>query len=273
MAIIAISRQMGSEGYTVAAAVARALNYDYVDRQILLRAAKAYDVPEARLAQVAERQLSGWQAFDEERLRYRTFLDAAYYGFAEKDNVVTAGRGIATLVHGVSHALRIRIIAPFEVRVARTMKKENLDHAKAVRRVHEYDQDVTARIAYLFGPAWMIPENYDLVINTAREDPALYADMVVSVASHPGFRATPESTQFIKNLSLAAQVRAAIANDAQTRTTHLEATADKGHVSLQGPIWDVAVRDAVLRVAKEVPGVVSVSCEGVVISRFRSLMG
>jgi cytidylate kinase len=273
MAIIAISRQMGSEGYTIAAAVAQALNYDYVDRQILLRAAKAYDVPEARLADVAERQVSGWQAFDEERLRYRTFLDAAYYKFAERDNVVTAGRGIATLVRGVSHALRIRIIAPFEVRVARTMKKENLDHAKAARRVHEYDQDVTARIAYLFGPAWMIPENYDLVINTVRDDPALYAEMVVSVASHPRFRATPESTQFIKNLSLAAQVRAAIAQNARTGTIHLEAMADKGHVSLQGPVRDAAVRDAAVRVARAVPGVVSVSCEGAVVSRFRSLIG
>lgn len=273
MAIIAISRQMGSGGYTIAAAAAKALNYDYVDRQMIVNAAKAFDVRAADLAQVAEQHLSGWQAFNEEKLRYRTFLDAAYYKFAEKDNVVTAGRGIATLVHGVSHALRIRIIAPFEVRVARTMKKENLDHAKATRKVHAYDEDVTARIAYLFGPAWMIPENYDLVINTAYDDPALYTDMVVSVASHPRFRATPESTQMIKNRSLAAQVRAAIAQNADTRTTHLEATADNGHVSLKGPVWNVAIRDAVMRVAQEVPGVLSLSCEEVVISRFHSLLG
>jgi cytidylate kinase len=273
MAIIAISRQMGSGGYTIAAAAAKALNYDYVDRQILLRAAKAYDVPEARLAQTAERQLAGWQAFDEERARYRTFLDAAYYTFAEKDNVVTAGRGIATLVRGVSHAVRIRIIAPFEVRVARTMKKEHVDHARATRWVREYDQDVTARIAYLFGPAWMIPENYDLVINTARDHPALYTDMVVSVASHPSFRATPESTQLVRNLSLAAQVRAAIAQSPETKAVHLEAIADAGRVSLQGPVWNIGARDAALRIAQGVPGVLSVSCEGVVVSRFHSLIG
>ncbi len=273
MAIIAISRQMGSGGYTIAAAVAKALNYDYVDRQMVVNAANAYDVRAEALAQVAEQHLSGWQAFNEEKLRYRTFLDAAYYKFAEKDNVVTAGRGIATLVHGISHALRIRIIAPLDVRVARTMKKENLDHAKATHRVHQYDQDVTARIGYLFGPAWMIPENYDLVINTAHDDPALYTDMVVSVASHPRFRATPESTQLVKDRSLAAQVRAALAQNAHTRTTHLEATADKGHVSLKGPVWNVAVRDAVMSVAKEVSGVLSVSGEEVAISRFHSLLG
>jgi hypothetical protein len=139
--------------------------------------------------------------------------------------------------------------------------------------VHQYDRDVTARIGYLFGPAWMFPENYDLVINTVHDDPALYADIVVSFASHPRFRATPESTQVIKDRSLAAQVRCAIAQNADTRTAHLDATADKGHVSLKGPVWDAAVRDGALRVAKEVPGVLSVSGENVMISHFRSLLG
>ena len=273
MAIIAISRQMGSQGYTIAAAVAKALNYDYVDRQMIVNAAKAYDVRPANWAQVAYRHLSGWQAVNDETLRYRTFLDTAYYKVAEKDNVVTVGRGIATLVHGISHALRIRIIAPLEVRVARTMEKENLDHAKATHRVHQYDRDVTARIGYLFGPAWMFPENYDLVINTVYDDPALYADIVVSLASHPRFRATPESLQVIKDRSLAAQVRCAIAQNADTWTAHLDATADKGHVSLKGPVWDAAVRDEALRVAKGVPGVFSVSGEDVVVSHFRSLLG
>jgi len=58
MAIIAISRQMGSGGYTIAAAVAKALGYEYADRQMIANAAKAYDVPETAIAEVAERRLS-----------------------------------------------------------------------------------------------------------------------------------------------------------------------------------------------------------------------
>ena len=97
--------------------------------------------------------------------------------------------------------------------------------------------------------------------------------LVVALASHPRFRPTPESTQLIKDRSLAAQVRASIAQNDQTRATHLEATADKGHVSLKGPVWSAAIRDEVMRVAKQVPGVLSVSDEEVVISRFHSLLG
>jgi cytidylate kinase len=271
MAIIAISRQMGSGGYTIAAAVAKILKYDYADRQMIIDAAKAFEVPEAKIAEAAERRLSGWQRFDEERIRYRIFLDAAFFAIAERDNVVTAGRGIASLVRGLSHALRIRIIAPFEVRVERIMKKEGLDHAKAAHKIREYDRDVVARISYLFGPEWLLPENYDVVINTVRDDPALYADMVASLAAHPRFVPTPESTQMIRNLSLAAQVRAAIAKDPQTQAAlHVEVTADKGHVSLKGSVRHAAIRDAVANVAREVPGVVGVSSEQVLVSFYHA---
>ena len=52
MTIVAISREMGSGGYEVGAAVAKALNFEYVDRQILLQAAHAHGVPEEKIAVV-----------------------------------------------------------------------------------------------------------------------------------------------------------------------------------------------------------------------------
>lgn len=266
MAIIAISRQMGSGGYSIAAGAAKALGYEYADREILMRAAKAYEVPETEIAKVAERPLSPWQRFDQEKLRYRTFLDAAYFAIAEKDNVVTAARGNASLVRGVRHALRIRIIAPFETRVERIMKKENLDHSHAAARIRDYDREITARIAYLFGPEWAVPENYDLVINTLRDDPQVYADMVIALARHPSFQATPESLQQLKNLSLAAQVRAAMAKHQDTQSIFPDVTADKGHVMLRGTVRHPQVRDALAGVAGSVPGVSSVSTDLIQIS-------
>lgn len=263
MAIIAISRQLGSGGYTIAAAVAKALGYEYADREIIMKAAKDYEVPEAEVATVAGRRLTLWEHFDEGKLRTQTFIHAAYYAIAEKDNVVTAGRGIASLVGGIPHALRVRIIAPFETRVDRVMRKEGLDRTQAVSVVKAYDREVAARIAYLFGPEWDIPENYDLVLNTVRQDPQLYADMVIAVASHPRFRATPESLQQVKDLSLAARVRATLAKHPETRHLYLEVTSDKGHVSVRGAVRHQPARERIAQVAQEVPGVQSVSCEAV----------
>ena len=268
MTIIAISQEMGSCGYAIAATVAKALNYDYVDRQMIVDAAEA-DVLEAAIAEVADRRLSAWQRFNEEKIRYRALLDAAFFGFAEKDNVVTAGRRLAALVQGVSHAVRVRVIAPFEVRVERIMKHDHLDHGKAVHKIWEYDRDITARISSLFGPEWLLPESYDLMINTVRDEPALYADMVTAFASYPRFVATPASTQLVRNLSLAARVRAVLARNLHTRSgVRLEVTADNGHVTLKGSIRHVSVQDALLTAVKDVPGVLSVSCEAVGVSRF-----
>jgi hypothetical protein len=82
----------------------------------MVNAAEA-SVLDAAIAEAGERRLSAWQRFNEEKIRYRTSLEAAFFGCVEKDNVVTAGRRIGALVPGVSHAVRVRIIVPFEVRV------------------------------------------------------------------------------------------------------------------------------------------------------------
>jgi hypothetical protein len=102
MTIVAISREMGSGGYEIGAAVAKALHFEYVDRQILLQAAHAHGVPEAKLVDVVERRLSLWERFDTERRRYLTFLEAAYYAFAERGNLVTASRSGPFFVRDVT---------------------------------------------------------------------------------------------------------------------------------------------------------------------------
>ena len=267
MTIVAVSREMGSGGYEIAAAAAGALNFEYVDRQILLQAAKVHEVPEERIADVAERRLSLWERFDEEKRRYLIFLEAAYYSFAEKGNVVTAGRGGPFFLRDVSHAVKVRIMAPFEVRVRRVMEQEKLDHRAAAARVRNYDRELSARIDYLFGLDWTLPENYDLVINTENNAWQFYTDLLVAAARHQRYQPTPESVERVRGLSLSAQVRAAIAKDPVTKNINVEVAAQAGRVALKGVVFSPAMMDAAADVAKRVPGVTSVSCEAVEIPR------
>jgi osmotically-inducible protein OsmY len=73
--------------------------------------------------------------------------------------------------------------------------------------------------------------------------------------------------QRVKDLSLAAQVRAAIATDPGTRNLTVEVTAQTGRVTLTGVVFSPTVLEAAADVAKRVPGVASVSCESVEIPR------
>jgi len=267
MTIVAISREMGSGGYEVAAAVAKALGFEYVDREILLHAARVHDVSEEKITDVADRHLSLWERFDEEKRRYLTFIEAAYYSFAEKGNLVTAGRGGPFFLRNVSHALRVRIMAPFEVRVRRIMEREKLDHKTALHKVRNYDRELAGRIDYLFGLDWTLPENYDLVINTETDSWQFYIDLLVSAARHPRYQPTEESALRIRDLSLGARVRAAIAKDLLTKNINVEVVAHQGQVALKGVVFSPAMMDAAANVARQVPGVTQVSCEAVEIPR------
>jgi cytidylate kinase len=224
-------------------------------------------VPEEKIADVDERRLSLWERFDEEKRRYLIFIEAAYYSFAEKGNVVTAGRGGPFFLRGVSHALKVRIMAPFELRVRRVMEQEKLDHKAAAAKVRSYDRELSGRIDYLFGLDWTLPENYDMVINTGNDAWEFYTDLLVSAASHPQYQPTPESQQRVRDLSLAAQVRAAIAKDVVTKNINVEVAAQAGRVALKGVVFSPAMMDAAADVARRVPGVTNVSCEAVEIPR------
>jgi cytidylate kinase len=267
MSIVAISRELGSGGNAIAAAVAKALNFEFVEREIILQAAQAHGVPEEKIADVDERRLSLWERFDEEKRRYLIFLEAAYYSFAEKGNVVTAGRGGPFFLRGISHAVKVRIMAPTDVRVRRVMEQEKLDQRAAMARVRNYDRELSARIDYLFGLDWTLPEHYDLVINTGDDAWEFYTDLLVWAARHPQYQPTPESLQRIRDLSLAAQVRAALAADPGTKHISVEVTAQAGRVALRGVVFSPAMMDAAAEVARRVPGVTNVSCEAVEIPR------
>jgi cytidylate kinase len=221
MTIVAVSREMGSGGYEIAAAVAKALNFQYVDREILLRAAQSHGVPEEKISDVADRRLSLWERFDEEKRRYLIFIEAAYYSFAEQGNLVTAGRSGPFFLRDVSHALRVRIMAPFDVRVKRIMAQEKVDIRTATANVKNYDRELAGRIDYLFGLDWTKPDHYDVVINTVGGNWKFYVDLLVAGAKNPQFQPTPQSIQRVKDLSLAAQVRAAIAKDPVTKNINV----------------------------------------------------
>src|SRR3990172_8041323 len=221
MTIVAISRELGSGGTAIAAAVAKAVNFEYVDREIILQAARVHEVPEEKIADVDERRLSLWERFDEEKRRYLTFIESAYYAFAEKGNLVTAGRGGPFFLRDVSHALKVRIMAPFEVRVKRVMEQEKVDQRTATARAR----------------------HYDLVVNTGAEVWQFSTDLLVWAARHPQYQPTPESRQRIRDLSLAAQVRAAIAKDPVTRNINVEVTTQVGRVALKGVVFIPAMMD------------------------------
>jgi osmotically-inducible protein OsmY len=97
--------------------------------------------------------------------------------------------------------------------------------------------------------------------STPRTIPGASTQTLVAAARHPRYQPTSESVQRVKDLSLAAQVRAVLATDPATQAVSVKVTAQTGHVVLKGVVFSPSVLDTAAAVAQRVPGVTSLACE------------
>ena len=165
------------------------------------------------------------------------------------------------LLRGISHALRVFVIAPFELRVKRVMKKmagqaqEGVDVRTTVEMVRHSDQEKHGRIRYLYDVDWGDPALYDLVLNT--EKLTVDAGVEVIAGLVRSLATTAESRQQVRDRALASRVRAALAAHPDTRKYRLTVDSDRGVIRLEG----TAALERATEVARTVPGVVDVKSQ------------
>src|SRR5579885_2761286 len=131
MAVVAIAREIGTAGTQVGLAVARAPGCAFVDREIIVEAARRYEVAAERLVDLDERAPSFWQRFDRERRRLLVFIRAALLDRLASGACVVTGRLAPLLLRDVAPVLLVRVTAPLDVRVRRVMAETRADEAGA----------------------------------------------------------------------------------------------------------------------------------------------
>src|SRR5437667_12913327 len=114
MAIVTISHQMGTGGPEIGLALAKRLDYRYVDQDLISDAARRYGCVEEKLSHLDESKPSLFERFDVETRRYITVIQTALLEFAEADNIVLMGRGGQWLLRGIPHVPRRRIPERFQ---------------------------------------------------------------------------------------------------------------------------------------------------------------
>ncbi len=261
MPIVAMTREMGSLGSTIAQEVARRLGYEFLRNDILRSAAREYRVHESHLVGAVEEAPGLMERLRPPRFRYRTYLEAAVLDAALRDRVVLMGRWSTLFLRGIPHAVRVRVCAPPDVRTRRVMERYGIDHEAAARRVAAYDEGVRARMRQVFDVDWTDPLLYDLVINTGAVGVTAAVGQVVGLAAAPEFQPTTASRQLVADRALAARVRAILKATPSTAHVELDIQATGGHVHLAGVVGSEAARDAALAVIGEVAGVTEVSSE------------
>jgi cytidylate kinase len=168
---------------------------------------------------------------------------------------VLRGWGAAHLLRPVSHAIRVRVCAPLELRVERMQERLQSTDRDAVAgeiRINDESQGAIARRH--FGVDWMHPENYDLCLNTERMNVDQCAETVLRLARDPRFQETETSRQRLADITLHSTVVAALRADESTRPLRFSVEVDNGEIVFQGAVLRPEDRENVERVTAKVPG-------------------
>jgi cytidylate kinase len=213
MSIVIISRGSFSHGKEVAERVARNLGYACLSREIILEASQHFNIPAIKLTRAIHDAPSILDRFTYGKERYVTYFREALLHHLQRDNLVYHGLAGQFLVPGVSHVLKVRILADLEDRVAEEMQREGIS-AAAARTMLKKDDEERYRWSYhLYGIDNRDPSLYDLVVHIQALDLDEAADIIQHTLRLPRFQTTPASQKAVDDLLLAAQVQAALVQE------------------------------------------------------------
>lgn len=255
MAIITISRELGSLGTVVGTMVAKQLGYDYVYQQITSTAAKDYEVMEEKLLRVVEKAPRFLERLRGDFRRYQAIVQAQVFEEAEKDNVVLIGRWSTLLLREVDHALRVRVTAPVEVRARRVVEMMRVRMKKALDLVRENDEERGERMRQLYNVDWQAPHLYDLVLNTEKISVEAGAALIIQLVQGAPFRATEASNKKLHDLAVISAIRAELKSHRSTQKADVGIQVDGGKVALTGVVANEAEKRAVERVVAGIQGI------------------
>ncbi len=256
MPIIAITREMGSLGKDVATGLGQSLDLPIFYHEVVDHLADRMRLRKSHVIRLLDGSAGLFERLTADKTSLAIFSADEIFDLAIQGNgAVVRGWGATHLLRGVPHAICVRVCAPLALRKRRMMDRLNTDDDEAVSvEIHCNDEAQTAIMRRHFGVQWTEPENYDVVFNTQRVSVEECVDEVTRLVKSDAFAETAKSRQQLKDLALAARVRAALRLSPLTRDTKISVTANGGRVTLAGKVSTDTLL-AVAEVVDEVPGV------------------
>jgi len=257
MAIVAITREMGTLGKDVATGLGRALGVPVIYHEVIDHLADRMRVRKSHVIRLLDGSAGLLERLTADKTSMAIFSADEIFDLALKNGgAVIRGWGATHLLRDVPSAVCVRVCAPKELRKQRMMERLDTDDAAAVgEEIRMNDEAHTAIMKRHFGLNWTEPEHYDVVLNTERVAIDDCIEEVLGLVRSPEFADTDEARKQLENLALAARVKAALRRAAETRDTKLEVDCDDGEVTLIGDPGSTEDKLAAVEVAVTVPGV------------------
>ena len=236
MAIITITRGLHSGGEEIAESVAKTLGARCVSNEVLMEAAKNYNVPETKVSQVFEKSPTFWERMTESRRTYLAYVQATLTEWAGDDNLVYHGNAGQEMLREVPHALKVRLIYPIPYRVQRIMDQFQQSREEAERFVQQIDDERTKRMQYMFSADWRDSSRYDLVLRMEKIPKAHAEKIILDLTKLPEFQLDEEKRVKFRDFAIKCGVYALMASTVVGRLSLISVTVNDGVVTLEGTL-------------------------------------
>jgi cytidylate kinase len=187
VAVVTVSRQYGAGGLRVAPAIAEALGFRFVDREVTEQAARRLGVDpgvaegkDERAPAIVEElgmalaaaapPFGGGPAPQIHGLDDRALADAArriIVSMADAGGYVVLGRGGQAALAGRPDACHISLVGDVHDRAERIMRSQGIDEREALARCERVDGERAGYVHRFYGVDIRDPTLYDAILNTS----------------------------------------------------------------------------------------------------------
>jgi len=227
------------------------MGYECVSREVILAAAKKFGVPETKLLKVVRDAPGIMAIFSRNRQRYISYIKAAVADYMLTHDIVYHGLVGHPIIQGVSHVLKVRIIANLDDRIRLEMERENISEEKARKKIGELDDQQRKWGQAVYGIDVTNPMNYDLIINAghlALSETQDAVETVISTAKHKKYQPNTYSINCMKNIALSCRVKAALVD----RHPNIEVKSDKGNLFVLAKVSNRKNQEKALALKQEI---------------------
>jgi cytidylate kinase len=258
MAVISISRQLGSFGNDIAHTLAEELNYQLMTREFISTTLLGSGFSESKVIDTfaEDKAPSLLDSFAADRDRLQCYMKAAMYTFAQQDNVIVMGMGSQVLFQQLPHTLRVKVTAPFNIRLKRIQESYRCDEHYANHLLHASDQARSSFTKYFFNEDWESIHLYDMIINTARISTEGATRLVKEeIQEFDTEEQAMRMQKVLADLILQQQILIRVLHEEELPFLYMNAVVEGGKVTLNGYSRLTDTKDRCETIVRRMPGV------------------
>lgn len=259
MSVITISRGSFSGGKLLAECLSGKTGYRCVDRDVIVERAAAYGVSQDELREALQKPPSFLERFKHTRYRYLTLIQSALADEVCTGKVIYHGHAGHLLLEGGAPVLRVRIIAPLEMRTEMAQERLKISRNEVISYIEKMDEERRKWTHFLYGVDWQDPSLYDIVINLEHIDIQRACQIVADVIKgQQCFEYSEQCRATMRDLAIAYRVKANLVINPDTSDLEVNVECHDGAVKIRGKVSSLDQVKEAERIALGVPGVTSV---------------